>query len=120
MTMVLKLRFVAVLATGVAIPALAQTAAPLGYDPPSEVATSSADVVALSPDERTAAIDRAARGEELPINGAPGRGIHGEMGIEIGSHGTRAMYGTTVVPLGQNGVAAFSFLTSQSNGYRRR
>ena len=65
-------------------------------------------------------LDRAASGKELPINGAPGRGIHGDMGIEIGNHGTRAMYGTAIVPLGENGSAAVSFLTSQSNGGRGR
>jgi hypothetical protein len=118
--MMLKFGLVAALATGAAAPTLAQTAAPLGYDPPIADAASRTGVVALSAEERTAVLDQAARGKELPINGAPDRGIHGEIGIEVGNHGTRALYGTTIVPLGQTGTAAFSFLTSRSNGWRVR
>lgn len=84
-------------------------------------ATQAADlppVVALSPAERAAILD-GTHDDSLPLNGNP-RQIHGEVGMEIGSRGTRALYGTTVVPLGQTGSASFSFLTAQSNGWRAR
>ena len=76
-------------------------------------------IVALSPTARAAAIESAAnRDDALPLNGDP-RKIHGEIGMEIGTGGYRALYGTTVIPIGQTGSAAFSFLTSQANGWRR-
>ncbi|WP_174274779.1 hypothetical protein [Sphingomonas bacterium] len=73
--------------------------------------------VALSPADRAAALEAGATRNdgELPINGAH-RGVHGEVGVEIGTGGRQALYGTTVVPLGQTGTAAFSFLTSRQNG----
>ncbi|NIJ07005.1 hypothetical protein FHS31_000587 [Sphingomonas vulcanisoli] len=76
-------------------------------------------VVALSPAERAAVLDRAAEGDDtLPLNGNP-RKIHGEMGMEVGTGGHRALWGSTTVPIGQTGQASFSFLTAQANGWRR-
>lgn len=46
-----------------------------------------------------------------------GRGIHGEIGAVIGSHGTRGAYGTAAIPLGDNAGAALSFESSRF-GYR--
>ena len=77
-------------------------------------------IVALSPAEKEAVLNQAAEREELPINGAPSRAPHGEVGIAVGSRGYRAMYGNTIVPLGGNATAGFSFYTEQMNGYRRR
>lgn len=78
-------------------------------------------VVRLSPADREAAIEAGAqRAErELPINGLS-RGVHGEMGVEVSSNGGRALYGTAVVPLGETGSAAFSFLTADPGRLRRR
>ncbi len=59
----------------------------------------------------------AARGE-LPGSEGPGRGIHGEVGVMIGSHGTRGAYGTAEIPLGENGSATVS-VESSTFGYRR-
>ena len=83
--------------------------------------TASSDAtIALSADEREAALEvgatRAAR--ELPINGLE-RKVHGEVGMEVGTGGYRAMYGTTTVPIGQTGYAQFSFVTGQMGGLRR-
>lgn len=36
-------------------------------------------------------------------------GIHGEIGAEIGTGGTRGIFGSALVPLGDRGAAAFSF-----------
>ncbi|MGL4542338.1 MAG: hypothetical protein ACRCUI_07500 [Polymorphobacter sp.] len=41
---------------------------------------------------------------------------HGEVGMMIGSGGARAVWGSTMVPLGANGVAAFSFSTGRWPG----
>jgi hypothetical protein len=76
--------------------------------------------VALSPEERAAVLDAAASrrpDESLPLNG-DARQIHGEMGFEIGTRGTRTLFGSTVVPLGENGSAAFSFMTGQQGRWR--
>lgn len=46
-----------------------------------------------------------------PLVQAPTRDrrVHGEIGTEFGNHGTRSIFGTAMVPLGENGFAAFSF-----------
>lgn len=100
-------------------PALAQTSVEAVPAPDA----AQADVVRLSPQEREAAIEqgaaRAAREAELA--GPSDRKIHGEIGVEIGTGGTRAAYGSAVVPLGDTGVAAFAFETDRSNyRFRRR
>jgi hypothetical protein len=51
-------------------------------------------------------------------SGAPGRQIHGEIGAMVGSHGTRGIYGTAAVPLGDNAGAVVSFENSRY-GWRR-
>ncbi|WP_293973780.1 hypothetical protein [Sphingomonas sp.] len=85
----------------------------------SAPSTPAPGTIALSPEERTRILDAASRrsDEELPINGAE-RQIHGTVGMEIGSRGGRALYGSTVVPLGQTGTAAFSFMTAQQGRWR--
>ncbi|MDO6413177.1 hypothetical protein Q4F19_02165 [Sphingomonas sp. BIUV-7] len=75
--------------------------------------------IALSAEDRAAVLDAAANRpeSELPINGLD-RQIHGEVGMEIGSRGGRALYGSTIVPLGDNATAAFSFMTGQQGRWR--
>ena len=79
------------------------------------------DTIRLSDEDRQAAYEqanaRAAR--ELPINGLD-RKVHGEVGMEIGSNGSRALYGSAIVPLGDNATAQISFLTGQGGNYRWR
>lgn len=41
---------------------------------------------------------------------------HGEAGMMVGTGGARAVWGSTYVPLGQNGSAAFSFSTGRYPG----
>ena len=84
------------------------------------VAQSVPGTIALSPEERAAVLDAAASrrpDESLPLNG-DARQIHGEMGFEIGTRGTRTLFGSTIVPLGENGSAAFSFMTGQQGRWR--
>jgi len=50
--------------------------------------------------------------------GTPGRQIHGEIGAMIGTHGTRGIYGTAAVPLGDHAGAVFSFEDSRYGGRR--
>ena len=40
---------------------------------------------------------------------------HGEVGMFVGSGGQRGFFGTTAVPLGNNGSAQFSFSTGQGD-----
>lgn len=99
-----------------AVPSLAQTApAPAAGD---------ADTVRLTDEQRNAILDRntvdsaaAARGE-LTQSQRMDRGIHGEVGMVIGSYGTRGIYGTAAIPLGDNAGAVVSFESSRF-GYRR-
>ena len=47
------------------------------------------------------------------------RQLHGEVGAFVGSGGARGVFGSAAMPLGDNGVAAFSFEHSDF-GRRRR
>lgn len=44
--------------------------------------------------------------------------IHGEIGFGVGTGGYSSVFGTAIVPLGDNGIAAFSF--ERTNFGRRR
>jgi hypothetical protein len=46
------------------------------------------------------------------------RGIHGELGVAIGTGGYSSIFGTAVMPLGQNGALALSFENTQNDPYR--
>src|SRR5207247_1732399 len=90
--------------------------------PPTPAATS--DIVRLTDEQRMAILDgntaesaAAARGE-LPGSEDARRGIHGEVGAMIGSHGARAIYGAAAIPLGAHAEAMLSF-ESSSFRYRR-
>lgn len=83
------------------------------------------DTIRLTDEQRMAILDHntvesaaAARGE-LPESRSFARGIHGEVGIMIGSHGTRGVYGTADIPLGENAGATVSFESSRY-GYGRQ
>jgi hypothetical protein len=45
--------------------------------------------------------------------------VHGEVGFGIGTGGYREAFGTAVMPLGDDGLFAFSFDSVQFNGRRR-
>lgn len=49
----------------------------------------------------------------------PPREIHGEVGFGIGTRGYSEIFGTVVTPLGDDGVAAFSF-SRQTDARRRK
>ena len=54
---------------------------------------------------------------------APKPGIHGEVGVEVGTGGHRAAFGTAYVPLGKDSGATVTFVTQsgpQYYGRRRR
>lgn len=76
----------------------------------------------LSPEEVQAVQETAARRNasagEIYDRSVPDGRIHGEIGFEVGSGGYTSVFGTTVVPLGSDGFAAFSF--ERSDFGRRR
>ena len=77
-------------------------------------------VIALTPQERAAVLDAASRRPDAGLGGiVPDRSAHGEVGFEIGSRGERALFGSTIVPLGDHGAAAFSFVTGQTGRWPR-
>ena len=57
-----------------------------------------------------------------PVNDIiiPKRTLHGEMGMMVGTGGTRAVYGTMVAPLGSDGILALSFADGIYGNYGRR
>jgi hypothetical protein len=57
--------------------------------------------------------------EELEAKGPLGN-VHGEIGFGFGTGGYREMFGTAYVPIGEDGLLAFSFDRAQLNGYRGR
>ncbi|MES2055867.1 MAG: hypothetical protein V4564_08020 [Pseudomonadota bacterium] len=86
---------------------------------------STGDTIRLTDEQRWAILNSnteesaaAARGE-LVGSARPGRGIHGEMGVMIGSYGSRSVYGTAEIPLGENAGAVVSFESSRF-GYPRQ
>jgi hypothetical protein len=66
--------------------------------------------------------EAAARREAAEVAAlAPKPGIHGEVGVEVGTGGHRAAYGTAVVPLGHEAQAVVSFSSATGRqDYRRR
>jgi hypothetical protein len=103
-------------------------------------------VYRLSPADREAAIARAAMQPERPAllltpeplpaaglqpsaerdailnnslygDARPDRRPHGEVGMFVGSGGARGIFGTTAVPLGDTGMASFSFSTGRFPGF---
>jgi hypothetical protein len=69
---------------------------------------------ALAPSaERDAILSRSLYADDAA---APDRRPHGEVGMFIGSGGSRGIFGTVGMPLGDNGVASFSFDTGRYQG----
>jgi len=87
-----------------------------------DVSTPPSGTVMLTPEQREAAIEAGAMRahDESLQNGGSDRRVHGEVGVEMGSRGERAAYGTLVAPIGQNGVAAISYGTGQGPRWRGR
>ena len=108
--------------------AWAQTIGPQAIGPqPAPPPAAAPDTIRLTDAQRDAILDAsteesaaAARGERSGSADADdgARRIHGEMGVMIGSNGTRGAFGTAAVPLGDNAGAVISFESSRF-GYRR-
>lgn len=99
------------------------TPAPTTTQPEAPTATDS-DTMRLTDEQRDAILDAntearaaAARGELTGLESL-GRDVHGEVGVMIGSNGTRGVHGTADIPLGDNAGATVSFESSRF-GYRR-
>jgi len=78
--------------------------------------------ITLTPEQREAALEAgAARAMDDSLQyGAADRRVHGEIGVEVGSRGERAAYGTMVAPIGQNGTAIISYGAGQGPRWRGR
>jgi hypothetical protein len=87
-------------------------------------------VYRLSEAEKQAAIEEASRQPEqttrlpatrLPLvsgraPGTPDNRPHGEVGMMIGTGGSRAIWGSTAIPLGESGSASIGFSTGRFPG----
>ncbi|WP_245648720.1 hypothetical protein [Sphingomonas sanxanigenens] len=98
---------------------LAQSPEPVTAAEPAPSATAAPGTVQLTDAQREAILNAsteasaaAARGERTASE-RPDRRIHGEMGFMVGSHGTRGVYGTADIPLGENAGATVSFESSR-------
>lgn len=94
-----------------------QAAAPATLPPSSDVRRLTDEQRREIEDNNTEEKAAAIRGE-LAGSRTLAPGIHGEIGAMIGSHGTRGIYGTAEIPLGDKGAAMVSFESSRF-GYRR-
>ena len=65
----------------------------------------------LSEAEKEDLLDAAVEKREAAEEALPEerRKVHGEVGFAIGTGGFRSIYGTSAVPLGENGMAVISF-----------
>jgi len=83
------------------------------------VAHAEETVVSLTPAEKEKVLNAAAERSrpfsgELPVNGLGGIGpIHGEVGMFVGTGGSRGVYGRAVAPVGENGQVAIAFENSR-------
>lgn len=91
---------------------------------PEAPAPAPADTIRLSDEQRDLILNRT-----TPDSAAIARGemsgsereraqIHGEVGVMVGTNGTRGMFGRADVPLGDRGGATIMFESSRF-GYRR-
>ena len=112
---------------GILIAAIALAAAQAAADPaptsgehrltPEQVETVLAEAAA----KREASEKRATSTIEITdLEPLPPPQLHGEFGIGMGTGGYREMFGTGIYPMGQDGVAAFSFdfVDFGNRGYR--
>lgn len=106
--------------------ALAQVTEPVPAPQTSPLPPPAGDTIRLSDAERDAILNSntvesaaIARGERSDSDKA-GLGIHGEVGVAVGSNGLRSTYGVAAIPLGDNAGAVVSFESTQFDGYRRR
>ena len=90
--------------------------------PAAALAATMEPVRRLSHAEVERVLAEAARKREAAEDAAPlpKRGIEGEVGVEVGTGGHRALYGTAFVPLGEEGGALVTFSSEQSRGHDRR
>ena len=69
----------------------------------------------LTPQQKAAVLDHSSESAvdasllRAQNGGLADHRIHGEIGMMIGTHDTRGIYGDAVVPLGNNAIAGFSF-----------
>ncbi len=89
------------------IGAPAQTASPGRSDTLSLTDAEKADLLSHNTETSVDAA-RAGLGD-----GTPGRQIHGEFGAMIGTHGTRGVFGTAAIPLGDHAGAIVSYENSR-------
>ncbi len=106
---------------------LACVAAAMAAAPAMAEDVADATVVRLSPAAAERAIESGAASAATDdgyamIDDGPGRQIHGEVGMMIGTGGARGLFGTAAIPLGENGGAVISFSTERygNRGYRYR
>jgi hypothetical protein len=105
--------------------AIAQsTPAPATAQPSSRAATES-DTIRLTDEQRDAILDANGEARAAVAHGEPtglesvDRGVHGEVGLMIGSNGARGVYGAADIPLSDNAGVSVSFENSRF-GHRRR
>lgn len=82
-----------------------------------------AETIRLTPEQAEAAIEagaaRKARPDILPDLPQVDRGVHGEVGIAIGTGGYRSLYGVVGMPLGDTGSVVLGYNQERGRFYDR-
>ena len=128
--MKLRVFAVAMMLSGTAHAADAPASAPQIYRLTPAERDAAIAAAALKPESRGGALLPATGGEALKPSAerdailgnslygdtVRDKRLHGEVGMFIGTGGARGIYGSTAVPLGETGMAQFSFESSQFSG----
>jgi hypothetical protein len=84
---------------------------------PATAQTSPAQTIRLSPEQlakvRDSGTEAVAPSASNLSGGSLDKGIHGEVGMMIGTNGSRGVFGAAAIPLGQNAGAVISFEDSR-------
>lgn len=78
-----------------------------------------ADERRLSPAEVERILEEAAR-KRVAAEKAPARVIEGEVGVTVGTGGTREVFGTAAVPVGETGTAVIMIDAGESRRKTKR
>lgn len=81
-----------------------------------------AETIRLSPEQAEAAIESGATRGQKPLAALPDlpgadRGIHGEVGVAIGTGGYRSVYGVAALPLGDTGALVLGYGQERGRSY---
>ena len=81
-----------------------------------------AETIRLTPEQAEAAIESGATRRHRSVDGLPdlpsaNRGVHGEVGVAVGTGGYRSVYGVAAIPLGDTGGLVLGYGRERGRSY---